>query len=135
MTEYRILLVDDDPDFAASTTALLQSAGHSVLWAKTGEEALRMARQDRPDLILLDVMLSERTEGFFVLQEIRRDTELKDIPVIVISSIYAECPGFRVSPEKDWLPAERFLAKPVDPITLITEVRRVVEEKGKGEGR
>jgi CheY-like chemotaxis protein len=79
----------------------------------------------QPDLILLDVMMTERTEGFFVLQEMRRSPTLSRTPVIVISSIYTEEPVFRVSPEAGWLPANLFLAKPVDPARLLEEARRL----------
>lgn len=121
-----ILMVDDDPDFVQAIRALLEGHGYQVRWAADGDEALRQARLSRPSLILLDVMMRERTEGFFLLQEIRRLQDLRDIPVIVLSSIYADCPSFRVQPEADWLPANLFLPKPVDPAKLLDEVARLV---------
>lgn len=62
-----------------------------------------------------------------MLQEARRIPELSKIPVIVISSIYSDQPIFRVSPEAGWLPADLFLAKPVDPARLLEEVRRLTD--------
>jgi two-component system alkaline phosphatase synthesis response regulator PhoP len=122
----RVLLIDDDPDFVAAIEALLESAGFEVQSAADGREGLRQAKTGRPDLILLDVMMTERTEGFFTLQELRRIPALAHTPVIVISSIYTEEPVFRVSPEAGWLPADLFLAKPVDPARLLNEVRRLL---------
>jgi DNA-binding response OmpR family regulator len=72
--------------------------------------------------------MSERTEGFFVLQEMRRIPALSQTPVIVLSSIYSDEPAFRVDPEAGWLPANLFLAKPVEPARLLAEVTRLISE-------
>jgi CheY-like chemotaxis protein len=123
----RVLIVDDDPDFVSAIEALFQASGCEVRSASNGEEGIQAAKTFRPDLILLDVMMRERTEGFFALQEIRRSTLLRQTPVIVVSSIYADLPAFRVSPEAGWLPANLFLPKPVDPTRLLDEARRLME--------
>ena len=128
MSESKIvLIIDDDRDYVTAIESLLQCSGYQVRSAFNGREGLHLARTIRPDLILLDVMMTERTEGFFVLQEARRIPELSQTPVIVISSIYADQPIFRVSPEAGWLPANLFLPKPVDPARLLAEVRRLTE--------
>jgi CheY-like chemotaxis protein len=123
-----VLIIDDDRDYVTAIESLLQYSGYLVRSASNGREGLHLARTIRPDLILLDVMMTERTEGFFMLQELRRIPELSQTPVIVISSIYADQPSFRVSPEAGWLPANLFLPKPVDPARLLAEVRRLTEE-------
>ena len=120
-----MLIIDDDPDFVSAIGMLFESAGYVVQSAASGREGLQLAKMTQPDLILLDVMMTERTEGFFVLQEMRRSPTLSRTPVIVISSIYTEEPVFRVSPEAGWLPANLFLAKPVDPARLLEEARRL----------
>lgn len=121
-----VLVVDDDRDWRAAVSALLEDAGYRVETAETGRDGVLLARSLRPDVVILDVMMAERTEGFFVLQELRRDPRLAETPVIVASSIYTEHPNFRVRPDAGWLPASRFLAKPVDPARLLTEVREVL---------
>ena len=123
----KVLIVDDDPDFVSAIEALFRSSGCEVRSACNGEEGLQLAKAYRPDLILLDVMMRERTEGFFTLQEIRRSSVLRQTPVIVVSSIYADQPVFRVSPEAGWLPANLFLPKPVDPARLLEEARRLMD--------
>ncbi len=123
----KVLIIDDDPDFVSALETLLQSSGYEVSTAVNGKEGLDMAKAHQPDLILLDVMMTERTEGFFTLQELRRTPGLKNTPVIVVSSIYAEQPIFRVSPEAGWLPANLFLPKPVDPGRLLEEARRLTQ--------
>src|SRR5512140_352191 len=110
-----VLIIDDDRDYVSAITSLLESAGYRVFSAGNGRDGVEEAKVHRPDLILLDVMMAERTEGFFTLQEFRRIPELSDTPVMVISSIYTDQPIFRVSPEAGWLPADVFLPKPVDP--------------------
>lgn len=131
----KVLIIDDDPDFVSALEALLQSSGYEVCAAANGKEGLQLAKTQQPDLILLDVMMTERTEGFFTLQELRRTPGLKSTPVIVISSIYAEQPLFRVSPEAGWLPANLFLPKPVDPGRLLEEARRLLESVPAAGGR
>ncbi len=121
-----ILIIDDDSDFVSAVQALLESAGYEVRSASNGREGMHLARNIQPNLILLDIMMTERTEGIFLLQEIRRIPELKNLPVIVISSIYADQPVFRVSPEAGWLPADLFLPKPVDPARLLEEAGRLI---------
>ena len=93
-----VLVIDDDPDFVAAIEALLTSSGYRVASASNGRDGLQEAKKLQPDLILLDVMMTERTEGFFTLQELRRVPSLSRTPVIVISSIYSVEPAFRVSP-------------------------------------
>jgi CheY-like chemotaxis protein len=129
MTEFKkILVIDDDRDYVSAITSLLESAGYRVRTAPNGREGLQVARTYRPDLVLLDVMMTERTEGFFTLQEFRRIQDLSQTPVIVISSIYTDQAIFRVSPEAGWLPANLFLPKPVEPALLLAEVHRLTTE-------
>jgi CheY-like chemotaxis protein len=126
----RILVIDDDADFRASVRALLESADYVVLVEVDGDSGLRAARAASPDLILLDVMMRERTEGFFVLQEIRRTPALTAIPVIVSSSLYHDHPFFRVREDAGWMPADLFLPKPLRPEQLLAEVARLLAPAG-----
>ncbi len=121
-----ILIIDDDPDFVAAIGHLLETRGHQVRAAPDGRKGYALAQAIVPDLILLDVMMTERTEGFFTLERIRRTPELARVPVIIVSSIYTEYPNFRVSPDAGWMPADSFLAKPADPERLVTEVVRLL---------
>ena len=127
-----VLMIDDDIDFVAAVQALLESAGYKVRSAPNGRDGLQLAKTLQPDLVLLDVMMSERTEGFFVLQEMRRVPVLSNTPVIVMSSIYSDEPVFRVDPEAGWLPANLFLAKPVEPAKLLAEVKRLTNPSETG---
>jgi CheY-like chemotaxis protein len=121
-----ILIIDDDDDYASAIQHLLEQEGDTVFRAANGRDGFALAREARPDLILLDVMMTERTEGFFTLERLKRDPALAGIPVIVVSSIYTEYPRFTVDPRAGWLPADAFLAKPIEPRALLEEVRRVL---------
>jgi CheY-like chemotaxis protein len=125
-TPKTVLIIDDDTDFVRAVSDLLASAGYAVGSASNGRDGLTLAKATRPDLILLDVMMTERTEGFFTLQQIRSVPALRNTPVIVASSIYADQPSFKVSPDAGWLPANLFLPKPVDPARLIQESARLI---------
>lgn len=130
-----VLIIDDDLDFTSAISALLESSGYRVRTAANGRAGIDLAKLIHPDLVLLDVMMTERTEGFFTLQEFRRIPGLGHTPVMVISSIYTDQPLFRVSPEAGWLPADLFLPKPVDPARLLEEIRKLTSVPSPGEAQ
>ena len=119
----RILIVDDDADFREAVSSLLAANGFTVLQARDGEEGLRLARLERPDLILMDVMMGERTEGFFAIHEIRRDPELRKVPIFVVTSLSSHLPDFPVPASGGWLAHDLFFSKPVDAAQLLEQVR------------
>ena len=122
--EKRILIVDDDADFLESLSCFLEAHHFLVIKAHDGTQALKLAKMEHPDLILMDVMMNERTEGLFTVQEIRRDPELKDIPVFVLSALYYQVPEFEVSPDRGWLAHDEFLSKPVDMSLLLAKIQQ-----------
>jgi two-component system alkaline phosphatase synthesis response regulator PhoP len=125
----RILVVDDDQDFVQAMAALLEHDGYAVLTALNGREGVLRARQELPDLILLDVMMDERTEGFFVAQELRRIPELARVPIFIVSSVYTEQPGFTVDPARAWLGHDAFYRKPVDTDALLADIRAALSAR------
>lgn len=122
--EKRILIVDDDRDFVEAIASFLEANGFTVLRAHNGRDGVKLARMERPDLILMDIMMDERTEGFFTIREIRRQEELKGVPIFVLSALYAQMPDFGNPPESAWLAHDEFLSKPVDMVQLVEKIRR-----------
>lgn len=118
----RILIIDDDHDFSESTAAYLRAHGLNVEQAYNGQEGLKAARLHRPDLILMDIMMDERTEGFFTVQQLRRDRELEEVPIFVVSSLYTDVPDFGVEADPGWMASDEFLPKPVDPDLLLERI-------------
>ena len=123
MSDATILLVDDDDDFATAVGAFLDAHGYGVLRAHSAAEGIALARAERPALVLLDVMMEDATAGLRALDEMRRLPELAAMPIVVVSSIYAAIPGFRITADPRWLRHDGFLAKPVDLDELLRVVR------------
>ena len=131
MNAKRILIVDDDPDFTFATSAVLGSAGYSVLTAKDGEEGLAIARAERPDLIVLDVMMSYLLEGLTVGQELQADPALATIPILMLSAI-ARTEHVGAFPTDEPLPAQQFLTKPVPAPKLLETVSWLLGQRAPG---
>jgi len=129
----KILIVDDDPDFVASTKALLEALGHEVLTASNGASGLDLAKREHPALMVLDVMMATRTEGFEVARKVPETPELRGMPVLLVTGIRnALHLGFGFSPDETWLPVERVMEKPIDPARFLAVVEELLK---KGESR
>lgn len=119
----KILVVDDDPDYQMVCGLVLKREGYQVTAAMNGGEAIDALRHDKPDLILLDVMMSTILEGVQVSKQIKNNPRLKDVPIVMISSIttseYASA-----FPDDERLPIDAWLSKPIQPETLLKTVRR-----------
>ncbi len=120
-----ILIVDDDRDFAESVEDLLASEGYNVLKAYDGENGLALAIKERPDVMILDVMMTHDTEGFEVSRKIPETPELRDMPVIMVTGIMSEKNlPFKFEPDESWLPVDSVLEKPVNPVTLLQAIKK-----------
>jgi CheY-like chemotaxis protein len=127
MSKRLILLIDDDVDFTASNRELLEQSGYSVASACDGAAGVKAARERKPDLVILDVMMKSETEGFDVSRTFHDDPDLKGIPVILLTGIRkAMRLPFRFEPDRDWLPVKTVLEKPVQPARLLEEVAKIL---------
>lgn len=117
----KILVVDDDPDFVRVTSRVLKAGGHQVESAANGAKALQAMRQNKPDLVLLDIMMSYILDGLDVSREMAQDPALKDIPVIMVTSLTA-VKGTAIFPTDEYIPVDEWLTKPIDPATLLSRV-------------
>ena len=127
----KVLIVDDDPDFVEYTRIVLDSQGYAVRTAATAEVALRMMREDRPDVVLLDVMMSYVLDGINRARQMREDPELRDVPVIMISAIVSRQEA-GLFPTDEYLSVDAFMSKPVDPADLLVQVGKLVQSDAKG---
>ena len=82
----KILFVEDEPSLQKAISEVLIQEGFEVLSASDGEEGLKATKEEKPDLILLDLILPKK-DGFEVLKELKADEKLKDIPVIVLTNL------------------------------------------------
>lgn len=118
-----ILLVDDDSDFVEATKMVLESRGHNVTTASSGSECLTKAKAEKPDVIVLDVMMAHDSEGFDVARQIQQTPETRGIAVIILTGILqAKNLPFSYEPDEDWLPVKAVLEKPVSPEVLLRSV-------------
>jgi len=116
------LVAYDDPDMLAFITAVLEDNGASVFTANNGVDALKAAKIVIPDLITLDISMP-KMDGGAVYEELRKDPELKNIPVIVISGK----PELRGLIYKRTVPApEGFMNKPVEEKSLLMNIRKIL---------
>lgn len=121
----RILVVDDDPDFVAATTMALQANGYEVVTATNGDKALAVMRERKPDLVLLDIMMSTILDGLDVSEEMQEDPELKNIPVIMVSSI-SDTEHAAVFPTEGYVHMDAWITKPYQPEDLLKKIQRFV---------
>jgi CheY-like chemotaxis protein len=113
----RVLVIDDEPDVRWLLRVSLERAGHEVLLAEDGLRGVAMALKQRPEIIVLDLMMPVM-DGYGVLAELGKDARTASVPVIVLSA--------RAIPEEaaraTKAGASRFLEKPFDPADLTTEL-------------
>jgi DNA-binding response OmpR family regulator len=121
----KILIIDDDIDLVEAMRLTLENADFDVIDAQDGQKGLEKIENEKPDLVLLDVMMETQDEGFHIAYQIRNNEETSDLPIIMLTAVGSET-GFSFDKEKDedFLPVNEFLEKPVNPDRLIEHVRR-----------
>jgi len=123
-----VLVVDDDPDFVQVTSTILTQEGYKVTSAANGTQALQAMKANKPDLVLLDVMMATPLEGVQVAKSMAADPALKQIPVIMISSIDSTQYAGSL-PDDLQIPIDAWITKPAKPDHLLATVRRFVSVK------
>lgn len=128
----RILIIDDDADYVASLTTLLESRGYSVSSARTGREGLEKLRADTPDLIVLDVMMEYESSGYEVNQAVKFAPSFegfRHIPILMVSSIPIDpSTRFQMAGEVDMITPNRYLTKPIDIPRFLASIRDLLGE-------
>jgi two-component system alkaline phosphatase synthesis response regulator PhoP len=122
----RILLIDDDVDFVKATLKVLESKPYEVVVAYDGKEGLEKARNEKPDLVLLDILMP-KVDGFAVADQFKKDQSLSKIPVLALTSFsdsYGQPFAFEVSD---------FIQKPVSPKDLLAKVEKHLERLDSGQ--
>jgi CheY-like chemotaxis protein len=124
----KILFVDDDRDFLAAQVAFFGGRGYEVVTLDRVEGALERISQERPDIIVLDLMMEHYDSGFLLGRRIRQDPAMVDVPILMLSGV-AAATGHKFGAEaaalKDWIKLDAFLDKPVTGRQLL----KAVEEK------
>jgi DNA-binding response OmpR family regulator len=126
----KILCIDDDPDVIESCKITLTAKGHEVESASDGESGYLKAINFKPDVIILDVMMTNTTEGFHTAYKFRENAELKFTPILMLTSINQEF-NFKFNMQKDgeFLPVDNFVEKPISSKLLIETVDNLLALK------
>lgn len=120
----KILLVDDDADFVESTRTVLESKQYEIITAVNGDEALQKARAEKPDLIILDIIMPVE-DGFTAAEQLRKDKALSSIPVLMLTSYSSKGASTSIPRSRGMeLEAEDYIDKPVKPQDLLAAVEK-----------
>ncbi len=127
----KILIVDDDPDMRDALTIILESQDYEIVTAQDGLEALAALRAEKPDLMLLDLLMP-KMDGFAVLKELQdgRWAKYRNIPIVVLSSVREEASRRRYELETALeLKVDDYVEKPVSPDVLLKRVGNLLKRK------
>jgi len=129
MANEKILIVDDDTDFVFSTKTVLESSGYSVMSAGNGNQGKAVLSREKPDLVIIDVIMSSVLDGLNLCTFMKEDAGCRDIPVIMVTSI-ANTDYSTLFPSDENIEIDAFLTKPIKPADLTGKVAELLKKKG-----
>ncbi len=129
MENAKILIVDDDMDLTKALQATLESKQYTVITAADRTEGMNKIKADKPDLIILDVMMSTWQDGFEMARELKKDADFKDMPILMLTGVKGKSGiNFKsTAGDPTWCPVDGFLDKPVESEILLSEVRKLLQ--------
>lgn len=127
----RIMLIDDDKELADNTATLVRNAGYEVTVEYTTQNAVRRLTEEKPDLVILDVMFPDNpVAGFDLARVIRRTKGIRETPIILLTGINQEFPmdfsGDDI--DSDWMPVQAFMEKPVKMKALLGKMSELLKK-------
>lgn len=123
-----IAVIDDDPDILDASSLVLTSKGYEVVTANNADDGYTIVKEQNPDLIILDVMMNEPDDGFFLAQKLRR--EKIDTPIIMYTSV-SKSIGMEFA-SGDIVPVDDFVEKPIAPDMLVKKVEKLLQLQVEG---
>lgn len=123
----KILLIDDDPKIIRLVESRLKANGYDVISAKNGREGLEKAKEDSPDLILLDIMMPE-VDGYQVIEKLKEDEDTRSIPVVMLT---AKRDLEDIDKSMNVYGAVGFVSKPFSPAELLQQIKNALVFFGK----
>ncbi|MGO8879370.1 MAG: response regulator [Desulfomonilaceae bacterium] len=125
----KILVIDDEPEMVTFLATLLEDNGYEILTASDGDEGLTKIKNEKPDLVSLDLLMPNKT-GIKMFRELRRDPEISATPVVMVTGFATDdAPNMDF---KKWIhersirPPEAYIEKPVDKDALLKEIKRIL---------
>ena len=127
----KILIVDDDLDLTEALKVTLESERYTVVTAGSRAEDMEKVRAEKPDLIILDVMMDTWEDGFEMARALKKDSQfIKNIPIFMLTSVKSKTGiDFKsTAGDPEWCPVDGFLDKPAEPDVLLAEVRKLLQK-------
>ena len=123
----KILIIDDDPGIREALKTILEGK-YDVQEARNSAEGLNALKTFAPDLVVLDVMMESLDSGFDLARQIRQDKGLKDIKILMFTSVDTELDlDFKkYAGDDDWLPVDSYVEKPVKPKEFLAKVEKLI---------
>ena len=131
MENMKIMVVDDDPGIRDSLQTILEGRQYTVITAADRTEGMDKIRREKPDLLILDIMLSSWLDGLDLSKKLRKDPEFRSMPIIMLTGV-KEKTIFDFRPKDggpNWCSVDAYLDKPVAPAALLAEVERLLPKK------
>ena len=131
MGKAKILIADDDPDIRESLQAILESQQYTVVMAVDKEDGMEKIKAEKPDLAILDIMMSTWEDGFKMSRELKKDPQFKDMPILMLTGIKGEIGvDFKATVgDPGWCPVDAYLEKPIEPDILLAEIAKLLSGK------
>ena len=129
----KLLLIDDDPDILDALTMILEAEGYEVVTARDGIEGLANLRAEKPDLIILDLLMP-KMDGFAVCKELQdpRWSKYRDIPILILTSVREEASRRRYELETGLqLDVADYVEKPISPDIMLERVEKLIKKRQK----
>jgi len=122
----RILVVDDDPDLVESVSVILENKKHEVITAYGGVEGLEKAKREKPDAMILDVMMPDKN-GYDVCKELKADPGYQNIPILLLTAVASKISTTTYTHQMGMeTEADDYIDKPVEPKELVRLVERLL---------
>jgi DNA-binding response OmpR family regulator len=123
----KILIVDDDQDYGEALKMILVKNGFDVHHALNVKAGRKFIEEDRPSLIILDVMMDKHTDGFDLCRDLKASEKYSNIPILMVTAV-TDKTGFKFSPETDgeYLQADDYVNKPVSSSELLLRVKKLM---------
>ena len=131
MKKAKILIAEDDPDFRDSLKSVLESQHYTVITAVDKADGMEKIKAEKPDLAILDIMMSTWEDGLQMSRELKEDPQFKDMPILMLTGIKAEI-GIDLKAtvgEPGWCPVDSYMEKPIEPDILLEEVTKLLAGK------
>ena len=120
----KIAVIDDDPDILDATSLVLESKNYQVITAANPEDGFKLVKENKPDLIILDVMMNEPDDGFFLAQKFRKEKIYT--PILMLTSV-SKTVGMEYG-ISEIVPVDDFFEKPISPDLLLKKVKKLLKQ-------